>query len=207
VDEQGAKHTLPELVFMVIPDLYPFFISLLKRCNLDGPEFFVLSSVRRSDNKLDGRPARLLFEIRETLETLVGPIKRRSKTAVPSKHWAYEVVDDLFEGGLVNKRDITDQERRSSFPSIPGGKDKAVILTIEGEKVLDRFNERVDELYRELVAASGVAVEIADFLARVASPAMGPSLIKAVHAKATETWKQILQFRADQITAIEPDDR
>lgn len=203
--DKTPQHSLPDVVFALIPEFYPFFITVLRRCDLRGPEFFALSVLRSSEERVDRRPARLLAQLVEVIEGALA--SRRGKIASPmgrERHWGYEVIDDLFQRGLVSKRDLKDRERDELFPNVPGGKDKAILLTAEGEQLLAAFNGHVNELYNELISSAGVPGRIISFMARVSSPTMGPQLKRVVRDKARAAWKQIADRSSPPTQDAEP---
>ena len=137
---------LPEEVFEFIRELYPFFLHTLTRCELTGPQFFALSSLKHSSVLLDGQPAMLISEMTHTLERVGGYGTSRASM----------IVVELHSKRLINKMDISPQQRLDLFPETGDvkGKNKVVVIRQEGLDMLKVFNDDVNHLFDELVRSS-----------------------------------------------------
>jgi len=129
---------IPKEAFELGAEMYPLFLYVLRMCHLKGHDFFVLSFLRRSQQKLNARPARLLTEVRDALIEAVGK---------PSG-FATTVIKNLDGRGLVSRPRISPTERQEKFGE---GRNQVVCLTIEGVKLLDDFNDHVNTIVGQIL--------------------------------------------------------
>jgi hypothetical protein len=186
-DGDNSDGRIPPQVFEVLRELYPVGVGLLDALELSMADLLTLShlrasparfeweagTVKRAKNARSGHPARLVAEVNETL----------SKALRHDEGWVTTTVSELLKRGLVARIDISETLRAEVFKeTFPGKQSRIVLLTGEGDRVLEEFNSRLSALFQAVVGKSKIRRSVVGLLmGRFVTVA--PELIAAVRSQ------------------------